>query len=128
MISPEQATAWTSFGTMIGLIAVAIRSEWRAVSVWKESKAEHETTQAAVVTTQNAVAKVESLVNGPLSVALKAAADFAEALARVTNLQPDIVNAIVARKLSDDHSAQTRAIAEFRSKIAPTTPQPKGTP
>jgi hypothetical protein len=115
MTSPEQLSAWTGLGTMLGIICVAVRSELRAMSVRRIAKEEHTATQEAIVVTQDAVAKVESLVNGPLSIALKAGADFAAHLAKATNKDADILAAIVAQKLSDDHAAQTRAIAEFRA-------------
>lgn len=106
MITPEQTQALTSFGTMLGIIIVAIRTELRA----KKALAEHKTTQQAV-------AKVETLVNGPLTASLRATSDALAHVAKLTGDDTDILAAIAARKRSDEHQEQSRAIAEFKSTI-----------
>lgn len=112
MITPEQASSW---GTLIGIILLAIRTELRT----NTSLAAHKITQAAVAT-------VVVAVNGPLTNSLWATSAALNRVANLTGENEDIVAALAARKRAEDHGAHVAAIEKFKRERDETIKGSKG--
>jgi hypothetical protein len=96
----------------IALIVLALLQGW---AMWR-AKQNHARSHKEINEVKQATTVIQNTVDGPLGTALATAATALEALARLTQDEGKIMEAIAARKLSDQHIENGLVAAEARKK------------
>jgi len=102
LLTPEQASAWTGLGTILGVVAVGFMNAWNARTANKNAHKAQEDRTAAQLTND----QIHVLVNGNMGVQMRLNMVQARRLAELTKSPDDIRLAQEAERLFFEHQAK----------------------